>query len=68
MAIALGGKEVPFEFMKGDEFIQVLKGQDIVDVGPFFDMVSFEELEDYRPDAIKYIQWDRIHQITVQKK
>lgn len=63
MAIAVAEKGVPFEFRKGREVIDAMRGVDMVEVGPFWGMVSFDELREERPDALEHIRWDPIRRI-----
>ncbi len=65
MAIALGEKKIFFEFRDSQEIISALKGADLVEVGPFFRMVSYEELKRERPEVIKYIQWKPLSQFKL---
>lgn len=60
MAIALGEREVPFEFQDGAAVLDALQGWDEVEVGPSFEQVEYEELRKQRPDALKLIRWDPI--------
>jgi hypothetical protein len=65
MAIALGEKRIPFEFYRSQEVIDALKGVDLVEVGPFYGMILFEELKEERPDAIEHIKWDPIYTLSL---
>lgn len=60
MAIAMGERDVPFEFQEGQKVLDALEGLDEVEVGPAFGRVRYEELRQRRPDAPKSIRWDPI--------
>jgi hypothetical protein len=58
MATALGKKGIPFELSRAEEVLAALKGQDWVEVGPFWDQLSLESLEERRPGATAHVLWD----------
>jgi hypothetical protein len=58
MATALGEKSVPFELFRADEVLDALRGEDWVEVGPFFGQLSLDELEQLRPGATAHVLWD----------
>ena len=64
MAIALGGRRIPFEFGCWEGVVAALQGADEVDVGPDLYSVRYDELKEHRPDGLPLIRWDPIPQIT----
>ena len=64
MAIALARQTIPFEFYNSAKVVAVLRGTDMVDVGPDRQALEFEQLKAIRPDSIEHIQWDPIPQIS----
>jgi hypothetical protein len=64
MAIALARRTIPFEFYNGAKVVAVLRGEDMVDVGPARWTLEFEVLRAIRPDSIEHIQWDPIPQLS----
>lgn len=58
MAIALGDGDVPFELFQATEISAALRGEDEVEVGPFYGQISFEELEHRRRGASARVEWD----------
>jgi hypothetical protein len=60
MAIALGKRNIPFEFQDGPAVLDALEGLDEVEVGPAFDQVQYGELRRERPDAVESIRWDPV--------
>ncbi len=58
MATALGEEGVPFELPRAEEVLDALRGEDWVEVGPFRDQLSLEELEERRPGATAHVLWD----------
>jgi hypothetical protein len=64
MAIALAQQAIPFGFYNSAKVVEVLRGEDMVDVGPDRQALEFEQLKAIRPDSIEHIQWDPIPQIS----
>jgi hypothetical protein len=67
MAVALGEHHIPFELVDHIAVLDALKGIDEVEVGPDLYAISFDELRERRPDALRFIRWDpipEIHPIT----
>jgi hypothetical protein len=60
MALALDAVEVPLEFYRWEEVSDAIRGVDEVEVGPDPYQVSYETLEEERPDALGSIRWDPI--------
>ncbi|MBI4545758.1 MAG: hypothetical protein HY703_11225 [Gemmatimonadetes bacterium] len=60
MGIALAEAEIPFEFHDWKKVSAALQGVDKVEVGPDLYAVTYEELEQERPDALGSIRWDPI--------
>lgn len=58
MATALGERGVPFELVRAAEVIAALSGEDRVEIGPFYDQLSLDELKERRPEAVARVQWD----------
>jgi hypothetical protein len=58
MAIALGESDVPFELIRSEEILSALRGDDWVEVGPFYGQIAIEELEHRRTDATARVVWD----------
>jgi hypothetical protein len=58
MAIAIGEAGVPFELMRATEVVAALRGEDWVEVGPFYGQLTLEELETQRKEAVRHIEWD----------
>jgi hypothetical protein len=63
MAIALARHAIPFEFYNGAKVVAVLRGEDMVEIGPR-KALELGNLKAIRPDSIKHIQWDPIPQIS----
>jgi hypothetical protein len=64
MAIALARHAIPFEFYNSAQVVAVLRGEDMVEIGPDREALEFESLKAIRPDSIEHIQWDPIPQIS----
>jgi hypothetical protein len=64
MAIALARHAMPFEFYNSAKVVAVLRGDDMVEVGPDRKALELEDLKAIRPDSIQHIQWDPIPKIT----
>jgi hypothetical protein len=64
MAIALARHAIPFEFYNSAKVVAVLRGEDMVEIGPDRKALEFENLKAIRPDSIEHIQWDPIPQIS----
>lgn len=64
MAIALARHAIPFEFYNSAKVVAVLRGEDMVEVGPDRKALEFEDLKTIRPDSIEHIQWDPIPKIS----
>jgi hypothetical protein len=64
MAIALARQAIPLEFYNSAKVVAVLRGEDMVEVGPSHQPLEFEQLKAIRPDSIEHIQWDPIPQIS----
>jgi hypothetical protein len=64
MAIALARQTIPFEFYNSAKVVAVLRGEDMVEIGPDRKALEFEDLKAIRPDSIEHIQWDLIPQIS----
>ncbi|MBI4730377.1 MAG: hypothetical protein HY775_12910 [Acidobacteria bacterium] len=60
MGIALEGNGVPFRFHDWKKVADALRGVDDVPVGSDPYSVSYEELEQARPEALDRIRWDRV--------
>ncbi len=58
MTIALGEAGVPLELLRRDEVLAALRGADWVEVGPFYEQLSLDELEERRPGAAARVIWD----------
>jgi hypothetical protein len=58
MATAFGERGVPFELLRADEVAAALRGEDLVEVGPFFGQVHLDELVERRPAALARVEWD----------
>lgn len=65
MAIALGDKNIPFEFVSSKEVLEALEGLDEVDVGPDLYSVHYQDLKKTRPDALPHIRWDTLPWISL---
>jgi hypothetical protein len=63
MAIALAQQAIPFSFYNLAKVLAVLRGEDMIEVGPDYKALDFELLKAIRPDSIEHIEWDRIPQI-----
>jgi hypothetical protein len=63
MALALAGKNVPFDLASSDAVIATLRGIDLVEVGPSYGQIHLDELLAERPDALKRIVWDPLVRI-----
>jgi hypothetical protein len=64
MAIALARHTIPFEFYNSAKVVAVLRGQDMVEIGPGPKTLEFENLKAIKPDLIQHIQWDPIPKIS----
>jgi hypothetical protein len=64
IAIALARQTIPFEFYNSAKVVAVLRGEDMVVVGPDGKALDFEDLKAIRPDSIEHIQWDPIPRIS----
>jgi hypothetical protein len=64
MAIGLARQSIPFNFYNSAKVVAVLRGEDMVEVGPDRKALEFEDLKVIRPDSIEHIQWDPIPQIS----
>lgn len=58
MAIALGEGGVPFELSRAPEVIAAIRGEDWVEIGPFYDQLCLEELEHRRTGATAHVEWE----------
>jgi hypothetical protein len=58
MAIAIGARDIPFELVRAPEVMAALRGDDWVEVGPFYGQLALEELQQRRNGAAKYVAWD----------
>jgi hypothetical protein len=64
VAIGLARQSIPFNFYNSAKVVAVLRGEDMVEVGPDRKALEFEDLKVIRPDSIEHIQWDPIPQIS----
>jgi hypothetical protein len=64
MAIALAQQAIPFSFYNIAKVLAVLRGEDMIEVGPDHKALEFEFLKAIRPDSIEHIEWDPIPQIV----
>lgn len=64
IAIALARQTISFEFYNSAKVVAVLRGEDMVVVGPDGKALDFEDLKAIRPDSIEHIQWDPIPRIS----
>jgi hypothetical protein len=64
MAIALARHAIPFAFYNSAKVVAVLRGEDMVEVGPDRKALEFADLKTIRPDSIEHIQWDPIPKIS----
>ncbi|MBI3291942.1 MAG: hypothetical protein HYZ73_03925 [Elusimicrobia bacterium] len=64
MAIALCKHKIPFEFHGQKEVTDALKGIDEVDICPDLYAVHYDDLKKKRPDALRFIRWDPIPQLS----
>jgi|GEM_PF-5638091 len=58
MAIALGEASVPFELFRAAEIVAAIRGEDWVEIGPFYGQLSLEELESRRKGTSRRVEWD----------
>lgn len=58
MALALAKADTPFTLGHADEVLAALKGVDHVEVGPFYQQLSVDELEELHPGATRHVMWD----------
>lgn len=58
MAIALGEANVPIELVDETKVLAALRGEDAVEVGPFYGQLSLDELESARPGATSKVVWN----------
>jgi hypothetical protein len=58
MAIAIGEAGVPFEVLHANEIIATLRGEDLVEVGPFHGQLALDELESRRKGVARQVAWD----------
>lgn len=63
MAGALALRRIPLEFHDCKKVADALRGVDEVEVGPDPYAVSYQEIEETRPDALRSIRWDPVAQL-----
>lgn len=58
MAISLGEANVPVELVDETKVLAALRGEDAVEVGPFYGQLSLDELESARPGTASKVVWN----------
>ncbi|MBK8941337.1 MAG: hypothetical protein IPM79_27945 [Polyangiaceae bacterium] len=58
MALALVGENAPLELARSEEILRALRSDDLVDIGPFYDQLRLDELEERRPGAGAWVAWE----------
>lgn len=58
MVLALGEERVPVELVRHNSVLAALRGDDQVEIGPFYGQLGFDELEARRPGAATKVAWD----------
>ena len=58
MALVLVGENAPLELARSEEILRALRGDDLVDIGPFYDQLRLDELEERRPGAGAWVAWE----------
>lgn len=64
MATALGENRIPFELSRPEELLAALRGEDWVEIGPYFDQLSLAELRTRRRGAVGLVEWEPIPRIA----
>lgn len=71
MATALGESGIPFELSRPEELFAALRGEDWVEIGPFYGQLSLSELRTRRREAVGLVEWEpipRLDPVSAKKR